>query len=242
MSGDKSDSDTSESSEITVRRRTVAAFIGGAIAGTGTTLGSQRLTNQSRAAAEKPDEKIQTQNRPYLGKQDGTVTVVYYMDFQCPACHEFEGKTLPQINESFSSGDLRLVVKPINAFGIDSKRAALAAHCGWEQLQSPTEYWQWHYNLMSSSSNEKKNSGWATTANLTGFADHFEGIDADEFKACHTEEKHLSRIIDDKEEGQNNGLDGTPYFIIYRDDFSKARTLAGAHSHAKFKNIINYFL
>lgn len=225
---------------ITVKRRTVAAFIGGAIAGSGTTVAGERLTASGSSSTE-PTGAIQTQNRPYLGQQNGTVTAIYYMDFQCPFCKQFENQALPKILENYNDSDLHFVIKPIAIFGSDSKRAALAAHCGWEQLTGPDKYWQWHQKLINAYDGDE-NSGWANTENLVGLAEDFSGLDASQFRECHKNGSHNIRAVDDRAEGNARGMSGTPYFIFPGGNSSETRTISGAQPYSRFKTVINHYL
>lgn len=241
MSGDKDSSDTSSDTPRTISRRTLGSFILGAGSAAGVILGTQQLTGSDSGQQQSGPDDIQILDRPFIGRPSSTATAVYYMDFQCPYCKQFERQTLPRINQNFTSGDLQIIIKPISIFGEDSKRAARAAHSGWEQLQEPAAYWKWHSELKARHSNSD-GSGWATTENLVELAEGFDGIDADQFQANHQDKTYNQRAINDKLEGRDHGMTGTPHFVIFGDDPTNRRTISGAQPYDKFETAINELL
>jgi protein-disulfide isomerase len=63
-----------------------------------------------------------------LGKQNAPVTMVEYIDLQCPICQRFETDVMPTIVPRFiKTGTVRLIARPIAFIGPDSTRGRLAA-------------------------------------------------------------------------------------------------------------------
>jgi protein-disulfide isomerase len=66
-----------------------------------------------------------------LGKPNAPVTMVTYIDLQCPVCRQFETEVMPSIVPQYiKTGKVRLIARPIAFIGPDSERgrdAALAA-------------------------------------------------------------------------------------------------------------------
>ena len=66
-----------------------------------------------------------------LGKPSAPVTVVEYIDLQCPFCQEFETQALPALlSDYIRTGKAKLVARPVAFIGPDSERGregALAA-------------------------------------------------------------------------------------------------------------------
>lgn len=228
---------------VTVERRTVGNFIAGGVTGAILTWGGLESLGDGPNAAGKQSapSNLQLDNRPYMGSRSGTTTIVYYTDFQCPFCKQFEAETLPKIVNNYEQGELHLVVKPIGELAVDSKRAALAAHCAWEQLGNTAEYWEF-YKALGNIYTPNIDSGWAKTANLIPLAEEFDGLDAERFQACHSQQEHRIRAVDDKKEATEFGMSGTPFFIIYGDDLSEARTISGAQPYSRFQTVINQYL
>jgi protein-disulfide isomerase len=107
-----------------------------------------------------------TADEPYLGSMDAPVTLVYWSDYQCPFCKRFDTQVLPQIVERYvESGKVRVVLKDYAFLGEDSRTAALASRCVWEESTQST-FRNWHRTVFENQGAE--NSGWASKSNLVG--------------------------------------------------------------------------
>jgi protein-disulfide isomerase len=63
-----------------------------------------------------------------LGKANAPVTMVEYIDLQCPICRAFETGVMPTIVPRFvKTGKMRVIARPIAFIGQDSVRGRLAA-------------------------------------------------------------------------------------------------------------------
>ncbi len=63
-----------------------------------------------------------------LGKASAPVTMVEYIDLQCPVCRAFESDVMPTIVPRFvKTGKVRVIARPIAFIGPDSVRGRLAA-------------------------------------------------------------------------------------------------------------------
>jgi len=233
--------DDGSNDAITVERRAVGNFLAGGITGSILTWGGVKTLSNGSTETEASAAEIQLEDRPYLGSQSGSATMVYYMDFQCPFCKQFEKNTLPQITANYDPEDLHIVVKPIGELAVDSRRAALAAHCVWEQTGDTATYWNFHKTL-GGIYDSNTESGWAKTEKLAPLVAKYDELDAEKFGACHSEQRHRIRAVDDKQEADTFGMSGTPFFIIYGDKLSNARTISGAQPYGRFETTINQYL
>lgn len=234
------DSSTEKSGRVTVTRREVGLLLSGGVIGSGLTASVLRGGDEPQQdSVEAETGQVQLRQRPFLGHEDGEVTIVYYVDFQCPFCKQFEDGALQRINEEYVGEDIRLVIKPISVFGPDSDRAAISSHCVWEQVQDSHEYWSWHTAVMNLF--DERNSGWAAAEELVSLATDHEEIDGEHLQSCVEEEEYDVRLVDDFFEGEEFGLDATPYFVVFGDDASDYRTLSGAQPYSLFKTIIENY-
>ena len=246
-----------------VDRRTVLTFTAGALTGSYMTfLYERQVSPRSKpTASPAPEEEtsleetqstdntssvvpLDLEDHPKMGSEDADVTIVYYSDFQCPFCAKFEGETLPQLEDEYilDSTDVQLVVKPLGTFGEDSIRSAQAVHSVWEQVgKIQNTFWTW-YEIVSDSYNHNRNSGWASVDNLVESAASFEKINGKKLRMHLTEGEYEIDVSDDTQEARDQGLSGTPYFIIYGDNFDEARTISGAQPFSRFETIINHYL
>ena len=90
-----------------------------------------------------------------LGKPNAPVTMVEYIDLQCPVCRAFETDVMPTIVPRYiRSGKVRLIARPIAFIGTDSVRGRLAALAAAKQNRFFDFTQLLYYNQGS------ENSGW----------------------------------------------------------------------------------
>jgi protein-disulfide isomerase len=95
-------------------------------------------SNSSTTVSELPDAATAVslfkgipQTGNVLGKSNAPVTMVEYIDLQCPVCRSFETEVMPTIVPRYvKTGKVRVVARPLAFIGGDSergRRAVLAA-------------------------------------------------------------------------------------------------------------------
>lgn len=90
-----------------------------------------------------------------LGKPNAPVTMVEYIDLQCPICQRFETEIMPTIVPRFvKTGKVQLIARPIAFIGPDSERGRDAALSAGRQNRF-FDFTQILYNNQGS-----ENSGW----------------------------------------------------------------------------------
>jgi len=183
-----------------------------------------RMEKQQRAQAKpaksRPKQpktlKIAIGERPVLGDPEAPVTLVEFVDFQCPYCKRFFSNTYPELKENYiDKGKLRLVVKdmPLGFHG-EAREAAQAAHCAGEQ----GAYWGMHDLLHTGSGKLDRERFLAHAAELK--------LDRAALESCLTAGRHLDHIDQDADEAQGIGVRGTPSFIVGKSD---PNTIEGAY-------------
>jgi len=109
----------------------VAAALAFALTGGSSSNGPTTVSQLPDAAAAVSLFKGIPQNGNVLGKASAPVTMVEYIDLQCPGCRAFETDVMPTIVPRYvRTGKLRVEARPIAFIGPDSergRRAALAA-------------------------------------------------------------------------------------------------------------------
>lgn len=141
---------------------------------------------------------------PTLGNPAAPVTVVEFVDYQCPFCQQ----AAPSVRRVVAAlGDrVRLVLRdfPITELHPGATQSALAAHCVLEQGQDL--YWRYHDLLYS-------NVEGHTPEQLRDWA-RLAGTDPDAFDACVANERYLSQVNADLQTGLRVGVQGTPTFFV----------------------------
>jgi len=144
-----------------------------------------------------------------LGDSDVPVTIIVYSDFQCSFCERYWRETEPQIIANYvETGDIYYVYRSLGAFiGPESQRSAAAAYCAGDQGM----FWEYHDLLFENQ--EGENRGAFSNKNLLGFAE-FLGLDMDQFSGCVRSGKYTEQVEQDRIDGQNSGVQGTPSFLV----------------------------
>ncbi len=166
--------------------------------------------------------------------------MVYWSDYQCPFCARFDRETLPRIKSNYTdSGDVRVVLKPIAVFGVDSRRAAHAAHCVWND--SPDSFWEWHHNIGQQTTRDDvdRNTGWANADSLATLTDDISGVNSNVVRTCVENKPHTTKLTTDTDEGKAWGLEGTPHFLMFSETPDSGTRLSGAQPYTRFANALD---
>ncbi len=148
---------------------------------------------------------------PVLGKEDAKVTIIEFVDFQCPPCATFQFGAGAVIYEQYiKKGLVKLVNKHFPLLGEESFLAAYASECANEQ----GKFWQYHDYLFDQTAKTiGENSGTFSSSNLVNYAEQV-GLNKDKFAVCLNSEKYKNRIVRDVKDGKDVGVTGTPTIFI----------------------------
>lgn len=167
---------------------------------------------------------------PPLGSASAPITMIEFGDYQCFYCNNFFHNTEPDIVKNYiDTGKVKMYFKDFTIIGQDSVYAANAAHCAQEQ----GKFWQYHDILYTNWAGE--NTGWASAANLTQFANQL-GLNQGQFNQCMTQSKYENVIRGSVSDANNLGLTGTPDFFIIGQDNSITKVV-GAQPYSVFDEI-----
>jgi protein-disulfide isomerase len=165
--------------------------------------------------------KVDVSGAPAQGPADSRVTMVEFVDFECPFCGRYAHDTLPRLRREY--GDrIRYVSRQ---FPLDihpnAERAALAAECADEQ----NRYWPFHDALF-------KHQDRLGTPDLAGYAREL-GLDMGRYERCLDDPATRARVQHDIADGRHYGVTGTPAFFI------NGRLVSGAQPFAQFKSALD---
>jgi protein-disulfide isomerase len=174
------------------------------------------------------------QGSPIIGNPNAPVTLIEFGDFQCEFCARFAKVTEPDINATYiQTGRANMVFKHFVTHGDDSVTAAIASQCANEQGQ----FWRFYKTVYENQGPE--NSGWASTENMKKFASQIQDLDKQKFDSCIDTQKYKSLVDSDMTLGVSLGMQGTPSFIILKNDGSKPELLLGAQPFPSFQSVID---
>ncbi len=167
---------------------------------------------------------------PVLGNADAPITLVEFGDYQCHFCNVFFKSTEHDIVEKYvKTGKVKMIFKDYNIIGPDSINASHGSHCANDQGM----FWEYHDILYSNWNGE--NNGWASSSNLTMFAQEI-GLEMDRWSKCMSDGQHSKIILASNEDAGKLGLTGTPAFFVIGPD-GKTTKLFGAQPLEVFERI-----
>ncbi len=134
------------------------------------TLGS--LTNALPGASDVNTMfKDIPQTSTTLGRPSAPVTMVEFIDPQCPYCQQFETQVLPDIVKKYvRTGMLRIQMEPWAFIGPDSIRGQAAELAAAEQNQA------FNYSELLYDNQATENTGWLTDSMIAAIAQSIPGL------------------------------------------------------------------
>lgn len=156
------------------------------------------------------------------GDPNAPVTIIEWSDFECPYCARFYEQAYQQIvSEYVDTGKVKLVFRDFPlSFHKNAQKAAEAAECAGEQ----GSFYDMHDKLFED----------GVSGGVTAFKKYAVdlGLDAEEFNECLDSNSMAAEVAADMQAGIDNGVRGTPGFLI------NGQLLSGAQPFSAFQTII----
>jgi protein-disulfide isomerase len=172
--------------------------------------------------------KTMPTNDPARGAANAKVVIHEWSDFQCPFCGRVE-PTVAQVMKDYGERikfvwhDLPLPMHP------DAPLAAQAAREAYAQ-KGPTAFWAMHDKMFTNQQKIKRDD-------LDGYAKDL-NLNLDKWKAALDGSTHTTEIEADKKAGNDDGISGTPAFLIVPGSSAQGYYISGAQDYAKFRKLI----
>lgn len=175
--------------------------------------------------------QVALEGEPSIGNKDTKVTLVEFVDYQCPFCKKFADETFGQIKTEYvDTGKIQLVFKDLPLdFHPQALPAAAAANCADDQ----GKYLEMHNKIFVGQQSWAGNAG--ADGIFAGYAKEL-GLDLGQFNGCIASGKYDAEIQADIAEAAQVGVRGTPSFLI------NGELLVGAQPFANFKQAIDKLL
>ena len=107
-----------------------------------------------------------------LGSPNAPVTVVQYIDLQCPFCQQFETQAMPKLLTRYvRTGKVKIESRPIAFIGPDSERGRAGALAAAQQNR------MFNYMQLLYLNQGTENTGWLNEAMATAAASSIPGLD-----------------------------------------------------------------
>lgn len=171
--------------------------------------------------------KLHIEGNPSKGPADARVTLVEFVDFECPDCRELHSNMkliethYPQIRVVIE--DFPLAKHPW------AETASIGARCAF--MQSPQAYWKFNDFIFDGQDLISPENVWQELNDLAVQA----GLDADSFKACMTSPDAKKAVDANQSNGVALGVVNTPTVFI------NGRTIVGGDT-ATLERFIDFEL
>jgi protein-disulfide isomerase len=204
-------------------------FIAGAVIWSGAHPNAGTGTTGTQPNPTADISQVKMDGDPFIGNASAPVTVAFWSDFQCPFCKQFELNTLPQIIQAYvNSGKVKIVFMDFTFLGNDSVTAAEYSRAVWKLY--PSQYFAWR-TAMYTAQDQEGDQGFGNAATIDKLNATVPGLDAAKIAA---DVKANAAAYDaqanaDKAEGQKQGVNATPSFVIGK------QLIQGAYPYATFQ-------
>lgn len=195
------------------------------------TTGTQPAGTPQGQTADIKNVKID--GDPYIGSANAPVTVAFWSDFQCFFCKQFELNTLPQILENYvNTGKVKIVFLDFAVLGNDSITAGEYGRAVWKLY--PDKYFAWR-TAMYNAQDQEGDQGFGNAVSIDKLDATVAGIDAAKVALdVKTNGSAYQALMDaDRSEGQNQGVNATPSFVI------GMQMIAGAYPYPTFQQTLD---
>ncbi len=163
---------------------------------------------------------------PVLGSPDAPVTIIEYSEYLCPYCRRFALETLPLIEEEYiDTGKVKLVFRDFPGHGQPAAAIAMVPECAADQ----GKFWEMQLLLF------ERAEEWSESEDiLDTFRSYAEEIqmDPNELTNCLELGTPWDRIMEDYQLGRQDGVSGTPSFLI------NGSVIEGAQPFEEFQRVI----
>lgn len=146
-----------------------------------------------------------------LGRAGAPVTLVVYLDPQCPYCGEWERVAMPELIARYvRPGTLRIVVRGLHFLGPDSEKALrlLDAAALQDRLFQAAEILYWNQG--------EENTGWVSDGYLRSLAHSVPGADPQRLLADQDAPAVEAKMRADEQAATRDGVSGTPSIHLGR--------------------------
>ena len=165
---------------------------------------------------------IEVAGRPYFGPEDAPVTIVEFIDYECPFCGRHARETIPQLRQEYEDAIKYVIFNfPISRLHPFAHQAGEAAECAHDQ----GKFWEYPDLLF-------QNQQALDLESLKLYAENI-GLDTTDFSTCLDSDAKAQRVIDDVQAAQSYGVRATPTFFI------NGRRLVGALPFSSFEMLID---
>lgn len=165
--------------------------------------GSTTTTTERLGESATADPQVVTKFTPVEGSATSKVTLVEFLDFQCPACGLYQKLVMLPLRVKYA-GRVRFAQRQfpladVHPFAVGAAVAGICAH-------QQGKYFAYSDMLYANQAHLEKND-------LLSYADKI-GLNAKQFTSCLDDPAALKLVLQDRDAGLGFGVQGTPTLIL----------------------------
>jgi protein-disulfide isomerase len=144
-----------------------------------------------------------------LGKPNAPVTMIEYIDLQCPVCREFETQVMPTILQRYvRTGKVKVEARPIAFIGPDSERGRNAMLAAAKQNRAFNFAQLLYFNQGS------ENTGWLDDSMVASAATSIPGVDVKALQDATSSGAVADQAKTIGGQAQADAVSGTPTVVV----------------------------
>jgi protein-disulfide isomerase len=144
-----------------------------------------------------------------LGSQSAPVTLVEYIDLQCPYCQQFETQAMPSLIGSYvRTGKVKIEARPIAFIGPDSQRGRLAAIAAGAQNKL------FNFAQILYLNQGTENTGWLSAQMVASAAASIPGLDVSRLLAGSNSDAAKTQAGTYDQQSAKDSVQATPTILV----------------------------
>jgi protein-disulfide isomerase len=144
-----------------------------------------------------------------LGSQSAPVTLVEYIDLQCPYCQQLETQAMPSLIASYvRTGKVKIEARPIAFIGPDSQRGRLAAIAAGEQNKL------FNFAQILYLNQGTENTGWLSDQMIVSTAASIPGLDVSSLLAASNSDTAKAQAGTYDQQAAKDSVQATPTILV----------------------------
>ena len=175
------------------------------------------------------------QNGNVLGKPSAPVTVIEYIDLQCPFCRQFETEAMPTILENYvRKGKAKVEARVISIIGPDSQTGREAA------LAAAKQNKMFNFNQLLYDNQGTENTGWLDDNVISSAAASIPGLDASRLQSDRGSDSVKQELAKIDSQADTAGVRGTPtIYVVHKGGKPQLVTLSSSGDPSALETAIN---
>jgi protein-disulfide isomerase len=144
-----------------------------------------------------------------LGSQSAPVTLVEYIDLQCPYCQQLETQAMPSLIASYvRTGKVKIEARPIAFIGPDSQRGRLAAIAAGEQNKL------FNFAQILYLNQGTENTGWLSDHMIVSTAASIPGLDVSSLLTASNSDTAKAQAGTYDQQAAKDSVQATPTILV----------------------------